>query len=317
MTDFSNTFQEVISNIEQHGDISKPRDLEVKELLLAHLSIDPRRPIADFKSRAFNWKYFAGEMAWYLHRDTDVDYIGQYSGMWSTLTNPGTNEINSNYGALVINDEQIGWVVDSLLADKNSRQAIMFFNQPKFQFKGNKDFVCTMYGNFFIRNNKLNMKIQMRSNDIFYGLTFDAPFFSFLMQTVYLILKKNDQYKDLELGTYHHYADNIHFYERHFELANKIEYCLHSDDMYLILNLYIDNIHFYERHFELANKIEDLDLTEAEETYLILKKPLVDYTKKDGVFLTDEGIEFTRRMDQTQGAKGINYKNILKDYFTI
>jgi thymidylate synthase len=223
-------------------------------------------------------------MAWYLHRDTDVDYIGQYSGMWSTLTNPGTNEINSNYGALVINDEQIGWVVDSLLADKNSRQAIMFFNQPKFQFKGNKDFVCTMYGNFFIRNNKLNMKIQMRSNDIFYGLTFDAPFFSFLMQTVYLILKKNDQYKDLELGTYHHYADNIHF---------------------------------YERHFELANKIEDLDLTEAEETYLILKKPLVDYTKKDGVFLTDEGIEFTKRMDQTQGAKGINYKNILKDYFTI
>ena len=284
MTDFSNTFQEVISNIEQHGDISKPRDLEVKELLLAHLSIDPRRPIADFKSRAFNWKYFAGEMAWYLHRDTDVDYIGQYSGMWSTLTNPGTNEINSNYGALVINDEQIGWVVDSLLADKNSRQAIMFFNQPKFQFKGNKDFVCTMYGNFFIRNNKLNMKIQMRSNDIFYGLTFDAPFFSFLMQTVYLILKKNDQYKDLELGTYHHYADNIHF---------------------------------YERHFELANKIEDLDLTEAEETYLILKKPLVDYTKKDGVFLTDEGIEFTKRMDLTQGAKGINYKNILKDYFTI
>ena len=284
MTDFSNTFQEVISNIEQHGDISKPRDLEVKELLLAHLSIDPRRPIADFKSRAFNWKYFAGEMAWYLHRDTDVDYIGQYSGMWSTLTNPGTNEINSNYGALVINDEQIGWVVDSLLADNNSRQAIMFFNQPKFQFKGNKDFVCTMYGNFFIRNNKLNMKIQMRSNDIFYGLTFDAPFFSFLMQTVYLILKKNDQYKDLELGTYHHYADNIHF---------------------------------YERHFELANKIEDLDLTEAEETYLILKKPLVDYTKKEGVFLTDEGIEFTKRMDQTQGAKGINYKNILKDYFTI
>ena len=284
MTDFSNTFQEVISNIEQHGDISKPRDLEVKELLLAHLSIDPRRPIADFKSRAFNWKYFAGEMAWYLHRDTDVDYIGQYSGMWSTLTNPGTNEINSNYGALVINDEQIGWVVDSLLADKNSRQAIMFFNQPKFQFKGNKDFVCTMYGNFFIRNNKLNMKIQMRSNDIFYGLTFDAPFFSFLMQTVYLILKKHDQYKDLELGTYHHYADNIHF---------------------------------YERHFELANKIEDLDLTEAEETYLILKKPLVDYTKEDGVFLTDEGIEFTKRMDQTQGAKGISYKNILKDYFTI
>ena len=223
-------------------------------------------------------------MAWYLHRDTDVDYIGQYSGMWSTLTNPGTNEINSNYGALVLNTEQIGWVVDSLLADDNSRQAIMFFNQPKFQFKGNKDFVCTMYANFFIRNNKLNMKIQMRSNDIFYGLTFDAPFFSFLMQSVYLILKKHDKYKDLELGTYHHFADNIHFYERHFELAKKI-------------------------------KSED-DALESNINTLILEKPLVDYNGTD-VFLTDEGLEFTQRLDQAQGSKEVNYKNILKDYFTI
>jgi thymidylate synthase len=284
MADFSNTFQDILYNIDTHGDISKPRDLEVKELLLAHISIDPNKPIASFDDRSFNWKYFAGEMAWYLHRDNNIDYINKFSSFWKGITNPGTNEINSNYGKLVINTEQIGWVIDSLLADNNSRQAIMFFNQPKFQFEGNKDFVCTMYANFFIRKNKLNMKIQMRSNDVFYGLTFDAPFFSFLMQTVYLILKKNDQYKDLELGTYHHFADNIHF---------------------------------YERHFELANKIQDLNLTESEETYLILKKPLVDYTKEDGVFLTDDGIEFTNRIDQTLGSKGISYKNILKDYFTI
>ena len=96
----------------------------------------------------------------------------------------------------------------------------MFFNRPDFQFEGNKDFVCTMYANFFIRNNKLNMKLQMRSNDVFYGLTFDAPFFSFLHQSIYLILK--DTMPDLELGTYYHYADNMHFYERHFELANNI-----------------------------------------------------------------------------------------------
>ena len=284
MTDFSKTFKDLITQIDIHGDVSKPRDLEVKELLLNRVDIDPTKPIANFEARAFNWKYFAGEMAWYLHRDTDVDYIGQYSGMWSTLTNPGTNEINSNYGALVLNTEQIGWVVDSLLADNNSRQAIMFFNQPKFQFKGNKDFVCTMYANFFIRKNKLNMKIQMRSNDIFYGLTFDAPFFSFLMQSVYLILKKHNKYKDLELGTYHHFADNIHFYERHFELAKKI-------------------------------KSED-DALESNINTLILKKPLVDYNGKD-VFVTDEGMEFTRRLDQTQGSKEVNYKNILKDYFTL
>jgi thymidylate synthase len=64
------------------------------------------------------------------------------------------------------------------------------------------------------------MKVQMRSNDIFYGLTFDAPFFAFVQQHVYLWLKST--YPELELGVYHHWADNIHFYERHFELAEKI-----------------------------------------------------------------------------------------------
>ena len=282
MTDFSNILKEAILQIDTFGDLSKPRDLEVKELLLADITIDPKKPIANFESRKFNWKYFAGEMAWYLHRDTDISYINKFSNFWKGITNQGTNQINSNYGALVINNEQIGWVVDSLLADDNSRQAIMFFNQPKFQFKGNKDFVCTMYANFFIRDNKLNMKIQMRSNDVFYGLTFDAPFFSFLMQSVYLILKKDDKYKSLELGDYYHFADNLHFYERHFELAEKI-------------------------------KQEDLKDTVSN---LILKQPLIDY--KDGdVFLTDAGIEFVTRVDQTRGDSDVNYKAILSDYFTL
>ena len=283
MTDFSNILKEVILQIDEYGDLSKPRDLEVKELLLTDITIDPRKPIANFESRKFNWKYFAGEMAWYLHRDNDISYINKFSNFWKGITNQGTNQINSNYGALVINNEQIGWVVDSLLADNNSRQAIMFFNQPKFQFKGNKDFVCTMYANFFIRDNKLNMKIQMRSNDVFYGLTFDAPFFSFLMQSVYLILKKDDKYTSLELGDYYHFADNLHF---------------------------------YERHFELTEKIKQEDLRNKEISSLVLKQQLIDY--KDGnVFLTDAGIEFVTRVDQTSGDSEFNYKSILSDYFTL
>jgi thymidylate synthase len=282
---FSNQFIDTIIDIESDGDVSQPRDLKVKELQFGHIAIDPTRPIADFEARGFNWKYLAGEMAWYLKKDRDVDYIGQFSGFWSNITNPNTNEINSNYGSLVFNKEQFGWAVDSLLKDKNSRQAIMFFNQPKFQFEGNKDFVCTMYANFFIRNNKLNMKIQMRSNDIFYGLTFDAPFFSFLHQSVYLILK--DQYSDLELGVYHHFADNIHFYERHFELAEEIK----------------------------SNRIS------SEGHTFELKDKFIDYTSSDGVKLTNAATEFIARIDDMVTheplAKRHDYKQVLEDYFKI
>jgi thymidylate synthase len=216
---FNTIFKDIILDIEKEGQLSQPRDMKVKELTIQTLAFDPRWTVADFESRKFNFKYFAGELAWYLLQDRDISFINNFSGFWKGITNPGSNEINSNYGSLIFND-QLEWVINSLKADKHSRQAIAFLNQPKFQFKGNKDFVCTMYINFFIRNNKLDMKVQMRSNDIFYGLTFDAPFFSFVYQHVLAELRET--YPDLEFGTYWHAADNIHFYERHFELANKI-----------------------------------------------------------------------------------------------
>lgn len=217
---FSQTFKEIIQHIETEGTESKPRDMRVKEVVLADFMINPLKPIADFYERPFNWKYFAGELAWYLHRDRSIDYISDYSKFWSKLTNPGTNQINSNYGSLVITDDQFSWVIESLKTDINSRQAIMFFNRPEFQFEGNKDFVCTMYLNFFIRDNELNMKVQMRSNDIFYGLTYDAPFFAFVHQHMYLWLKET--YPSLTLGSYIHCADNIHYYEHHFDLSKSV-----------------------------------------------------------------------------------------------
>ena len=284
---FSKVFKDTINNIENNEQESSPRGLKVKENLLATLPINPLYPIANFSDRTFNWKYFAGELAWYLKKDRDIEYINNFSSFWKNITNPGTNKINSNYGSLVLN-EQLEWVIESLIKDKNSRQAIAFFNRPQFQFEGNKDFVCTMYANFFIRNNKLHMKIQMRSNDIFYGLTFDAPFFSFLHQTVYQAVWKervlNGEDDILELGTYYHCADNIHFYERHFELANKIK----SAD----------------------NRFEEYSLK--------LRNTFIEYTA-EGLQLTDAAKDFIDDVDFSVEGKVKTdqeyYKGLIEKYF--
>jgi|TARA_B110000902_G_scaffold170671_1_gene194304 thymidylate synthase len=280
---FSNTFKNIIQHIDTDGDISQPRDLKVKESILSNFVINPKQPIADFPQRTFNWKYLAGEMAWYLKQDRDIDYIGNFSNFWSRITNPDSNEINSNYGSLVFNKKEFGWVIDSLEADKNSRQSIMFFNQPKFKFEGNKDFVCTMYANFFIRHDILHMKVQMRSNDIFYGLTFDAPFFAFLQQSVYLKLKET--YPELELGLYYHYADNLHFYERHFELADQI-------------------------------KATDIDV--SKESTFMLKEPFLEYDGKE-VTLSETAQSFVNEIDASVDNENIttkqDYKEILDKYF--
>jgi len=182
------------------------------------LTINPEYSLMDFECRPMNFKYLMGEFAWYLIRDNNIDFINNFSSFWKNIADDNGN-INSNYGKILFG-EQLQWALDALKNDKNTRQSIAFINQPKFQYEGNKDFVCTMYLNFWIRDNKLNMKVQMRSNDIFYGLSYDAPFFSFIQQSMYMWLQ--DTYDNLELGTYYHSADNIHFYEKHFENANDI-----------------------------------------------------------------------------------------------
>ena len=87
------------------------------------------------------------------------------------------------------------------------------------------------------------MEVQMRSNDIFYGLTFDAPFFAFVHQHMYLWLK--DTYPTLSLGTYTHFADNIHFYEQH----DVIQLTKEGIEFFLTVNNTIKNTDSKQRDY--------------------------------------------------------------------
>jgi thymidylate synthase len=231
---------QLIEDLDSVGMKSAPRGQEVVEAMLCTLDINPKLTVMNFPQRKFNWKYFAGELAWYLDGSTSTDFIKNFSSFWENIKNPdGT--VNSNYGNILFGDHpgssyeddsllgeqfihnpvnQMEWVYKSLKNDKFSRQAIAFLNCPYYQFEGNKDFVCTAYINFWIRKDHLDMKVQMRSNDIFFGLTYDAPWFSMIHQSMFLNLKKI--YPELKLGMYHHCADNIHYYERHFDLVKEI-----------------------------------------------------------------------------------------------
>ena len=216
--EFVRTLQEISA-----GQESSPRGLRVREKRLQTLEFDPCFSVPEFKARSFNWNYFMGELAWYLQRDTSIGFINNFSNFWKRIATP-EGYINSNYGYILFSD-QLEWALKSLQKDPYTRQAICFVNSPRYQYEGNQDFVCTMYLNFWIDHSeeepKLDMKVQMRSNDIFYGLSYDAPFFAFVQQTLWHWLKNT--YENLQLGKYYHCADNIHYYEAHFDLASRIE----------------------------------------------------------------------------------------------
>lgn len=254
----SNAVKTLLQKIDNLGIESAPRGKKVREVFNEIIEFDPRFPLMDFESRPFNYRYFAGEMAWYLLRDRDPAFINNFSSFWKNITN-SDGTINSNYGDIMFSD-QLLWAYTSLKNDINTRQAICFVNQPKYQVPGNKDFVCTMYLNFWVRENRLYMKVQMRSNDIFYGLSYDAPFFATIQQQMYHWLKTD--HPELQLGTYYHCADNIHYYERHFKLAEDVMKQQHVDSFFFLkkplFNIVNGTLEMSNHAQDYINKIKKL-----------------------------------------------------------
>jgi thymidylate synthase len=238
-TSFAEAYQKSLIDLVDNGDLCETRGTTSKELLNVSLEItDPSQCMYTNMTRSTQTKYIAAELLWYYAGRNDVAFISKYAKFWEQIQNPN-GTVNSAYGNLIFRPKSLGgitqyeWAIASLAKDKDSRQAILHFNTPEHQYNGNKDFVCTIYLNFWIRDNKLNMKVQMRSNDIFYGLSYDAPFFAYVQQTMYLWLR--DKYKELQLGTYYHCADNIHYYERHFEIADNIKQEKVKDPFFFML----------------------------------------------------------------------------------
>ena len=68
-----------------------------------------------------------------------------------------------------------------------------------------KDTPCTYAIQFTIVDNKLNMAVLMRSNDLWYGFCNDQYCFSMIQKLVADEL-------NIEVGEYYHYAHNLHLY---------------------------------------------------------------------------------------------------------
>jgi thymidylate synthase len=202
---------------------SNPRDMKVKESLQVALEFsDPINSMYSNNRRSSQFRYIAAEILWYFLGRDDVDFISKYASFWKHIQNED-GSINSSYGNLLFTKKnrfgqsQYEWAYDSLVKDKDTRQAVMHFNLPEHQHPKNKDFVCTMYGVFHIRDNKLHFSINMRSNDAILGTPTDVAFFTVLQQQMLSHLLPT--YPDLQLGSYTHVMDSFHIYERHFNLV--------------------------------------------------------------------------------------------------
>ena len=206
---------------------TKPRGLDIHECLNVGLFIeDPSKNLFryDDKSLTLPTGYVKKEMCLYLMATDDAKLFAKASGFWNAIKTKA-GKINSAYGNLIFNPSlkdgrsQFDWAFDSLKNDRDSRQAFMRFNNTSHQYDGNKDLPCTFIQCMHIRDNKLHSTVEMRSNDIIKGTTYDIP--SFILFQRLMLLRLREVYPDLELGTYTHIASSLHAYSTDFELIGK------------------------------------------------------------------------------------------------
>jgi thymidylate synthase len=97
----------------------------------------------------------------------------------------------------------------------------MIYNRPsiwaEYNENGKSDFICTNAQTFYIRDNKLHMVSQMRSNDVVFGYKNDYAWAQHLMDRA--IDNLNEEGYELTKGDLIWQVMNLHVYERHFNLV--------------------------------------------------------------------------------------------------
>lgn len=209
----NDAYVKILSAIDKQGILSKPRGYQIKELINANICIkNPRDRYIYDADRKMSYAYAFGELCWYMNGVNDIDSIRYYSRFYDKITDDGKT-VNSAYGYRIFGHHpQIGFdqwkrCVDLLNKDRDSRQAIIHIHTPN--NKPTKDEVCTLTLQFVIRDNKLNMIVNMRSNDVVYGFTYDVFCFTAMQELMAEEL-------GVELGCYYHNAASLHVYLNDF-----------------------------------------------------------------------------------------------------
>ena len=171
--------------------------------------LNPSDKIIHNKPRNWNLKYAEAEWQWYLSGDPSTSKLGAIYGLvpkiWQQMAD-SLGLVRSNYGWQWQRENQIDKVVAMLKDNPETRQAAISIYDGKEIDTYRKDTPCTYAIQFTVLNNKLNMSVYMRSNDLWYGFCNDQYQFASLQEMI-------SERTGYEMGTYYHHAHNLHLYK--------------------------------------------------------------------------------------------------------
>jgi len=193
-----------------------------------------------------------GESLWLASGRNNMDYINLYGSNMRNFSDNGETmrggygprfrhyngcetdyDIHNMCKEMRTEVDQFRYVVECFKKDINTRQAIInigdpvkdCFNEGR-HLKVTKDIPCTRMLHFIkdAKENKLNLIVSMRSNDLIWGASAVNIFnFTFMQEYFAAIL-------GLEVGSYYHIADNLHYYDNMKQMIESIAFADKVED---------------------------------------------------------------------------------------
>jgi thymidylate synthase len=164
-----------IEKVITHGAHVWPRGLATLELPSYTFTANMSWPVLTVKERQLSYIFLAAEALWILSGDDTVAGIAPYNKNIARFSDDG-KVFTGAYGPPIA--AQFNYVVNKLLEDRQTRQAVMTTWRPN--PTSSKDIPCTIAFAFSVRDELLNLHVFMRSSDIWLGLPYDAFNFSLL-----------------------------------------------------------------------------------------------------------------------------------------
>lgn len=218
-------FKHLITNktwLSVYEQILQSSNHSYRELIGASYTFDPTTDhVMTTNSNLFDLKKAAAMYFWYKRGDRTDTSILKYFDEYKSCISPSSPEFNSNYGYYAYTEHGLGKCVRYLAHDKSSRQACFCINNNVAMQPQSIDKLCTNTIQFFIRNDKLEMVVQMRSSNFLTLLPYDAFMFVVFYQHVYSMLRHI--YYGLRTGLVHMQVASLHFYVKDKQKYKKTE----------------------------------------------------------------------------------------------
>lgn len=220
----SHLYLSAFYSVLENGEELAPRGKKIREMRPGVVEfLDARDRITQLEDRKINTFFHAAEVIWMMLGRSDVEFLTKFNKNMATFSDDGVY-FNAPYGERVrswgkhdasgeiVNPiDQLYSVYRILESDIDTRQAIAVIGNPRFDnadylLNGGKDVSCNREMYFKVRDNKLDITVTNRSNDVHWGLfTANLPVFTTFQELV-------ASWFGLELGTYTQFTDSMHVY---------------------------------------------------------------------------------------------------------